>query len=351
MTATPEQSRPTSTSKKEGVATLPATVRLLTAVGLIALLLAVVLLFWPAWFGQSTGRSGQAALPVPPAYDAQRAMGYLRRICDLGPRISGSEGMQQQQALLKDFFTQRGGQVELQTFEVRHPQSGQPVTLGNLIARWGAERPKRFLICAHYDTRPYPDRDPVNPRGVFIGANDGGSGTAALMELSHHLDTLPRDVGVDLVLFDGEELVYQDGRDDYFLGSTHFARQYAADPPSPGYQAGVLLDMVGDADLQIFYERNSWRHARGVAQQIWGTAARLGITAFQPRLRHEIRDDHLPLNQIANIPTVDVIDFDYPRPGLRVQSYWHTQQDVPANCSGHSIAAVVYVIHQWLLQR
>jgi glutaminyl-peptide cyclotransferase len=290
-----------------------------------------------------------AAIAIPPPYDADRAMGYLVQICELGPRPSATPAMLRQQSLLSAFFEQRGGEVELQSFRARHPDTGEAVELANLIARWHPERPKRFLLAAHYDTRPFPDRDPVNPRGRFVGANDGASGVAALMELSHHFDRLPADVGVDIVLFDGEELVYKDPRDEYFLGSTHFARQYAAMPPAIPYQAGVLLDMVGDKELAIYYERNSWRYAREVTKSLFATAESLKVDAFVPRLRHEIRDDHLPLNQIAKIPTTDLIDFDYPRPGIGAPSYWHTTKDVPENCSGQSLASVVYVVHQWLL--
>ncbi len=299
--------------------------------------------------GPVVQRSSQLVIPAP--YDADRAMGYLVAICDLGPRPSATPAMRRQQAFLSDFFEQRGGAVELQSFRARHPDTGEAVELANLIARWHPERPKRFLLAAHYDTRPFPDRDPVNPQGRFVGANDGASGVAALMELSHHFDQLPPDVGVDIVLFDGEELVYKDPRDEYFLGSTHFARQYAAMPPAIPYQAGVLLDMVGDKELAIYYERNSWRYAREVTKSLFDTAERLKVDAFIPRLRHDIRDDHLPLNQIAKIPTTDLIDFDYPRPGIGAPSYWHTTKDVPANCSGQSLATVVYVVHQWLLEQ
>jgi hypothetical protein len=106
--------------------------------------------------------------------------------------------------------------------------------------------------------------------------------------------------------------------------------------------------MVGDADQQLYLEQNSWRYARPVAREVWDLAGKLGVTSFKSRVKHEVRDDHLPLNQIAKIPTIDIIDFDYPRPNTRGMSYWHTQQDVPANCSGESIVAVVYVVDQWL---
>ncbi len=289
--------------------------------------------------------------PIPARYDSDRAFGFLKKLCDLGPRPSGSAAMKLQQQLLTETFEGLGAQVTMQTFDIRHPENGAPVQLANLIAAWHPERPKRFLLSAHYDTRPYPDQDRRNPKGVFVGANDGASGTAALVELAHQLDDLPSDVGVDLVLFDGEEFVWQQGRDDYFLGSSFFAEKYKSSPPAIPYRAGVLLDMVADRELKIYYERNSMRYARDVATAIWNTADRLGVRAFIPRARHEIQDDHLPLNRIAGIPTVDLIDFDYPRPGIGAPTYWHTEQDVPANCSGQSLAAVVWVVHQWLKEQ
>ncbi len=288
---------------------------------------------------------------IPAQYDPDRAFGFLVQICQLGPRPSGSEAMQRQQAMLQRYFGDAGADVALQTFEIRHPEDGSPVPMANLIASWNPDRPKRFLLCAHYDTRPFPDRDRHNKRGVFVGANDGASGTAALMELARHLSDLPDDVGVDIVLFDGEEFVWQQGRDEYFLGSTFFAEKYRAQPPTVPYQAGILLDMIGDRELKIYFEQNSLRYARDVARSIWRTADQLGVRAFVPRSRHRIDDDHIPLNEIAGIPTVDLIDFDYPRPGIGAPKYWHTEQDVPENCSGESLAAVVWVVHEWLKQQ
>lgn len=300
-------------------------------------------------------RGPQAESPVqdaiPAAYDSDRAFDYLKQLCDLGPRPSGSDAMRRQQQMLQTFFVGRGAEVSFQTFEIRHPNVGSPVSMANLIASWHPERPKRYLLCAHYDTRPYPDRDRKNRRGIFVGANDGASGTAALMELAHSLNDLPSDVGVDIVLFDGEEFVFEQGRDDYFLGSTFFAEKYKAEPPPIPYQAGILLDMIGDRELKIYYEQNSLRYARSVARSIWQTAAKLGVRAFVARSRHTIDDDHIPLNEIARIPTVDLIDFDYPRPGIGAPQYWHTEQDVPEMCSGESLAAVVWVVHEWLKQR
>jgi hypothetical protein len=210
---------------------------------------------------------GLLALPVRAAeprpqnpLNALQAYRYLEQICELGPRISGSPAMTRQQELLTKHFEALGGKVIRQEFEARNPLGGENVPMTNLIVQWHPERNERILLCAHYDTRPLPDRDPnpVNRRqGVFLGANDGGSGVAVLMELAHLMPGLEGPYGVDFVLFDGEELVWVDERDPYFLGSNWFARQYNRRPPPYRYRWGVLLDMVGDADLQIYQEQQS----------------------------------------------------------------------------------------------
>ena len=303
-------------------------------------LLATVLLF----LGLVSTAVAEDTLQNP--LNPERVASYLEKICNLGPRYSGSPGMDQQQQLLVNHFEQLGGQVTRQRFRAKNPQTGAPVSMANLIVRWHPQRERRILLCAHYDTRPLPDRDPNPTRrknGKFVGANDGGSGTAVLMELAHLMPALPGNYGVDFVLFDGEEFVFNDRRGDrYFLGSEWFARQYATNPPAHPYRWGVLLDMVGDADLQIYQERNSvqWRDTRPLVAQIWATAKRLGIEEFVAKPKHLVRDDHLPLHNYAKIPTCDIIDFDYP--------YWHTEGDVPRHCSGTSLAKVGWVVYEWV---
>ncbi|REK08272.1 MAG: peptidase M28 [Planctomycetota bacterium] len=276
-------------------------------------------------------------------FDGQRAYGYLNQLCDIGRRPSGSPGMEEQQKLLKDHFEKLGGKVEMQKYRVRHPQTGEPVSMANLVVRWHPERRERILLCAHYDTRPFPDRDPVNPRGTFIGANDGASGTAILMEMAHHMAELPGRLGVDFALFDGEEFVFEEG-DPYFIGAEYFAREYAGTRHPYRYRYGVLLDLVGDKNLQIYPDSHSmsWSDTRPLVQQIWGTARRLGVHEFSLRGRYDIRDDHIPLHNIGGIPCCDIIDFDYP--------YWHTEADVPANCSALTLAKVGWVVQEWLQQ-
>jgi hypothetical protein len=299
--------------------------------------------------GSTSTTKGPLTLADIP-FDGERAYEHLVAICKLGPRKSGSQAMLQQQAMLQEHFKSIGGQVERQEFTTTDPNDRTPVTMTNLIVRWHPERQQRILLCAHYDTRPFPDQDRQNPRGEFIGANDGASGTALLCELGRHMPQLESKYGVDFVLFDGEELVYSDrrDRDRYFMGSKYFAEQYVRNPPQHRYVGGVLLDMVGDADLQLYYEKNSlkWPDTRPMVRDIWSLADKLGVDEFIARPRHEIRDDHLPLRNTARIPTLDIIDFDYPKPGG--DSYWHTTQDTADKCSALSLAKVGWVLHEWL---
>ena len=310
-----------------------------------------------AQFGPSRGdrdapiRSPLKLEDIP--FDGKRAYEYLKQLCAIGPRIAGSPGMVKQQELLAEHFRKLGGKVSTQRFSVRHPRSGERVSLANLIVEWHPAKRERILLAAHYDTRPFPDRDPDERRRTadFLGANDGASGTALLMELAHDMPKLESRYGVDFVLFDGEELVYDEARDKnyYFLGSGWFAQQYARQPPKHRYRAGVVLDMVADADLQLFQERNSlgYSRVRPLVAEIWKLARELKVYEFIAEPRHEVRDDHLPLNDVAKIPTLDIIDFDFPSPEADF-SYWHTTHDRPESCSALSLAKVGYVVREWL---
>ena len=142
-------------------------------------------------------------------------------------------------------------------------------------------------------------------------------------------------------MLDGEEFRFSPN-DRFFLGSEYFARQYVEKKPRYRYRWGVLLDMVGDATLQIGQERNSmlWKDTRPLVGEIWATAARLGVREFVPKNLHDVLDDHVILHNIGQIPCIDVIDFDYPP--------WHTQGDTPDKCSPQSLAKVGWVIREWL---
>jgi len=291
--------------------------------------------------------TGSVSIANEPAqFSGTRAMEYLEAICELGPRPSGSKGMEKQRELLIRHFQKAGATVFRQAFRSRDGRNGDWVRMENLIVSWHPERNDRVLLGAHYDTRPYPDRDRRDPRGIFLGANDGASGVAVLMELADSVAKLKGSVGVDFVLFDAEEYVFEEKRDSYCLGSLFFARQYAgsrkAGTISYAYRCGVILDMVGDRNLTIWQEQQSvdWHDTRPVVESIWATAKQLQIQEFVPRPKYLINDDHVPLRMTGGIPTCDIIDFDYP--------HWHTTQDIPENCSAHSLGLVGRVILSWL---
>jgi hypothetical protein len=297
-----------------------------------------------------TAEANSLMLAAPAPIDGQRAYGYLKQICELGPRIAGSEANTRQRKLVAAHFTKMGATVKEQPFRGEDPLTGRRVDMANLIGSWHAERTQRVVIGAHYDTRPHPDQedDPERQKLPFLGANDGASGVALLMEIAHHLDALATPWGVDLVLFDGEELVYGDNprRGQYFLGSWAFARAYAAGHERgrnrTRYVAGLVLDMVGGRNSQIKREPNSMEFAPGLVREVWALARQLDAGSFRDEVaRTAVSDDHLPLND-AGIPTIDIIDFDYP--------YWHKADDVPANCSAETLAEVGRVVTAWLAQ-
>ena len=293
-----------------------------------------------------------AASPVDDGIDADRAYGYLGQICAFGPRPTGSPGMEAQQKLIDKHFTDLGGKVTYQKFRIRHPVDGSAVPVANMLVEWNPDAKERIVLCVHYDTRPLPDEDPNRQKrrsGVFIGANDGGSGVALLMELAHQMASLESNYGVDFLLVDAEEFMFQTNDPDrWFVGSRYFAAQYAQDPPAYRYRWGVVLDMIGDKDLKIYQERNSiwWKDTRPLVEDIWATAKDIGVAEFVDKPKHTIRDDHLSLRNIGKIPTCSVIDFDYPR--YPKNRYWHTEADTLDKCSGESLAKVAWVMYRWL---
>lgn len=330
----------------------------LLGVGLLGLLgLFALLRSWSA--REPMADDALPAQLVPAPIDGERAYGYLKQICALGPRPAGSEANTRQRLLVAEHFRKCGATVREQAFVAFDPlkkadgsfrqpfdpvQPGDQlkVSMANLIGSWFPERTRRVVIAAHYDTRPFPDQetDPRRRNAPFIGANDGASGVALLMELANHLKDSPTEWGVDLVLFDGEELVY-DRVGEYFLGSKEFGRQYKADRRAGKYTyaAGILLDMVAGKNLQLPREPYSARFAGGLLRDIWAVARKLDAPAFVDQAGREVLDDHLAMND-AGIPTVDLIDFNYPQ--------WHTADDTPEFCSGASLQQVGRVVSAWL---
>ena len=150
--------------------------------------------------------SGDPAARKAGAFDGDRALAYLSLLCDIGPRISGSEGMAKQQELLQKHFEKHGAKVALQKFDGKQPSREKAVPMANMIVSWRPESAKRIIICGHYDTRPIADQE-TNTRDwtrPFVSANDGTSTVALMMELAHQMKDLKTELGVDFVIFDAE---------------------------------------------------------------------------------------------------------------------------------------------------
>lgn len=285
-------------------------------------------------------KPGDAAIK-PVAFDGKRAMKYLEQICDIGPRMSATPGMTAQIKLVTKHFEDLGYKVEPQTFSAKQVTRKEAVTMTNLIIRFYPEKERRVILCSHYDTRPIADQepDPRKWREKFLSANDGGSGVAFLMEMAHHMKGLKTNVGVDFVLFDGEEFIFDRDRDRYFFGSEYFAQNYKKNKGKVKYGSAVLLDMIGGIDAQFPIEENSWIKAKAVCEQIWKIARDENCKAFKERPGGRVQDDHIELQKVG-IPAIDLIDFDY--------VHWHRLTDVPSNCAPDSLEQVSKVLSIWL---
>ncbi len=303
------------------------------------------------WIASQNGSNGmhrdqfaqdRPQAPTPAAFDGKRAMGYLEAICQIGPRISASDGMKKQQDLIQKHFEKLGATVTRQRFKARQKSVREDVEMVNLVVSWNPEAAQRVLLCSHYDTRPIADQedDRRNWGKPFLSANDGGSGVALLMELGHHMKDLKLAVGVDFVFFDGEEFIHVPDEDIYFFGSKHFAAEYRKQK-KVRYQAGILLDMVAGKNARFPIEQNSWWKAGSLIKEVYTTAQMLNVARFRGDefSRSAVEDDHIPLNN-GGIPTIDIIDFEYP--------HWHRLTDTPANCSAETMADVAKVVSVWL---
>ncbi len=242
------------------------------------------------------------------------------------PRHPGTEGARLCGNYILEQLASLGWQTEEQPFVY------QETNCRNLLGKRGSG--PVLIIGAHYDTRRRADSDPdpANHSLPVPGANDGASGIAVLLELARVIKPEELERTVWLAAFDAEDNGYLDGW-EWVVGARHMANNLTLTP-----QGMVLVDMIGDADLQIYYERNS---TAVVKEGIWQVAADLGYSSFIAEPKYSMLDDHIPFLQ-RGIPAVDLIDFDYP--------YWHTVEDTLDKVSAASLEAVGRTLETWLLQ-
>ena len=265
--------------------------------------------------------------PVPLFFDGARAYMDVQTQVDFGPRIPGSGGHVSIREWMRAELESADWKVEIQEAE----RMGHPIY--NVVAKRNDDAPQ-IILGAHYDTRMAADQDPELGKRLLPvpGANDGASGVAVLIEMAR---SLPKDtVPVWLVFFDAEDNGRLDGW-DWILGSRAFAEELYIHP-----EAVVIVDMIGDANLNIYLEQNS---NVSIRTEIWATAEKLGYAdKFINQEKFSMLDDHTPFLE-AGIPAVDIIDFDYP--------YWHTTQDTPDKVSAESLQTVGKTLWTWIVEK
>jgi len=257
------------------------------------------------------------------AFDAERAWEHLRAQVVIGPRVSGTPENARTREYIVSTLSAMGIKSIAQPFDGRTPMGA--VKMVNIIATLPGERPDRIILGSHFDTKLFKDFR-------FVGASDGGSSTAALLELARVLKDQPRPFTIELLFLDGEEAVAEWTATDSTYGSRHYVQHAKATGTLAAIKAFILLDMVGDKDLNIRREQNSTRWLTDI---IWTAAHRLGHQRHFLSDITPIEDDHLPF-LAAGVPSVDVIDLDYPS--------WHTVTDTLDNVSAQSLKVVGDVV-------
>ncbi|WP_163382299.1 M28 family peptidase [Cyclobacterium sp. SYSU L10401] len=285
--------------------------------------------------GEQSIREEQAAEeksfnPVP-GFNADSAYAFIQQQVDFGPRVPNTPAHRETGDWLTGKLAAYGFSVSEQEFTAR-AYDGKELQLRNIIGSYRPEASKRILLAAHWDTRRIADKDSERIDEPIDGANDGGSGVGVLLEIARvlHTDTLQPDVGIDIIFFDGEDdgepehRNFRDGSQVWWcLGSQHWSKN----PHARGYTAfyGILVDMVGGKNARFYKEGYSIQYAKNLVDRVWNYAHELGYGDFFPMRKTEaITDDHLFVNQDANIPMINIIEFS---PDYGFGHYHHTHQD------------------------
>ncbi len=268
-----------------------------------------------------------------PRFDSERAYADLEKICSFGPRVANTQAHLNAGEFIYSSLRSTTDICRTQQFSVFDSTYKLNRKMFNMIASYYPDAKKRIMLCAHWDSRPFSDMESDSSKMELpiLGANDGGSGVAVLLEIGRILQKHEPRIGIDIVLFDGEDYGSDEWPGGWFLGSAYFAEYLDGYRPS----LAILIDMIGDSDLQIYREAISEKYAKGLNDYIWKIAAEQGSLVFIDSIKYTVSDDHVPLLS-KGIKTIDIIDFDYP--------YWHTQEDTPDKCSAESLGEIGKVL-------
>ncbi|HKY22170.1 MAG TPA: M28 family peptidase [Vicinamibacterales bacterium] len=271
----------------------------------------------------ATGPTAQSPKPAA-AFDSARAYEHLRHVVSFGPRPSGSPAIERTRAYITEQLNAAGVTVTQQSFVAKTPVGDIPMV--NLIATIPGARKERIAISGHYDTKAFREFR-------FVGANDGGSSTAFLIEMARVLTDRSNTFTIELIFFDGEEATLRDwGGTDHTYGSQRYVEAARTTGTLSGLKALVLVDMIAERSPRFLREAHStpW-----LTEMIWATAKRLGHGSVFVDAGTPIEDDHVPFLK-AGIPATDIIDLDYPA--------WHTAADTLDQTSARSLQIVGDVV-------
>lgn len=305
----------------------------------------------------SSGQDTDTIAVTQVQFDADSAYASVVAQCDFGPRVPGSAAHDR----CGDYIVARFKALGLSVSEQRADQKawdGKMLHTRNIIAAYRPELADRIIICTHWESRPWADADPDSSlhREPVMAANDGASGVAVMLEVARKLEELKPELGIDFICFDSEdygmpywaETDEMENGSDWCLGSQY----WAAHPHVPGYKArfGILLDMVGGRDARFCFEGISMRYASEVMVQVWDAAGRAGASQlFLTEQGGYAQDDHVPMNEVAGIPTIDIIP--YVEGEHTFGATWHTTQDTPENISRETLKGVGQTLLQFLSEK
>lgn len=305
--------------------------------------------------GQETPKPETKKTVTIPDFNADSAYHFVAKQTEFGPRVPETQAHAACAEWLTAKLNQFADTVIVQEFRTRL-YNGKGIDGKNIVAVFNPEAKKRVVLCAHWDSRPFADHDADEAyRHLPIdGANDGASGVGVLLECARLFKSqpLPEKLGIDIVLFDLEDygphqdqaMDYYDDNDNYWaLGSQYWSKQ----PHVYGYKAyyGILLDMVGNANPNFQKEYFSQGYAAWVIKKVWRKAADLGYRQqFSNEQGTVISDDHVPMNQIAGIPTIDIIDLQPESSNGCFPEVWHTHNDNLENIDKETLGIVGQVL-------
>lgn|SRR5574344_928518 len=336
--------------------------RILVLVGMIAVVVIAVVMNWSNITGVFSGGKNTAdadnapvANPIGPSFNADSAYNYCSVQCDFGPRIMNSEAHDKCGDYIESMFKSFGCTVIRQNATLKG-YDGTALKSCNIIASYRPELATRVLICAHWDSRPWADNDPDSTKWhtPVLAANDGASGVAVMLELARQIQKDKKlAIGVDFICLDAEDWgtpqwsKSQDNASTWALG----AQYWASNPHKKGYEArfGILLDMVGGQGSQFYREGVSMQYASALVDKMWNAARVVGMGSYFPDADGDpITDDHVPINETAHIPTIDIIPY---YPDCKASGFgptWHTTNDDMAHIDRNTLKAVGQTLVQLL---